>query len=262
MVVLFGRMIAATYSYGQKYEPFVPGEEMHMTVYYNWGFIWVHAGDADFRTDSLTFNKKSCIRINATGTSLRRWSFIFTLLDHYQSIVDLNGFKPLHYEKNTMEGGYWIHNIYDFDWKKKHLAVFTESKRFPAKDTSYQLKHPLFDVLTATYYLRTINTDSLQTGDTINIPVISDGEFDTYHIVYAGMGSLRKKNEILPCHVYKAVIAKSTFFSKTDPLVVFVSDDTRRLPVYVEANIIVGSVKVFLNPYRGFKVQKKDQTSR
>jgi hypothetical protein len=262
-IVLFallfaGQLFSHQSVFAQKHLPFAGNENMSMSVYYNWGFIWVHAGEVEFKTSPQRFRGKECTHIVATGTSLKKWSFIFTLKDYYQSTVDLNGFKPLHYEKNTMEGGYWIHNIYDFYWEKQQLDVFTESKRFAAKDTTYLLNTPLFDVLTATYYLRTLDTDSLIVGDTINVPVISDGEFDTYHIVYSGLGYLKKKKEQLSCHVYKAVIAKSTFFSQKDPLVVFVSNDYRRLPVYVEANIVVGSIKAFLQPYIDYRAKKPE----
>ncbi len=240
----------------QQHFPFTENENMKLSVYYNWGFIWIHGGEVEFHSKAEVYKGKNCCRIVATGTSMKKWDFIFTLKDYYESVVDLQGFKPLQYEKNTMEGGYWIHNKYHFDWEKQQLDVFTESKRFAAKDTTYLLDKPLFDVLTATYYLRTLDTDSLHVNDTINIPIISDGEFDVYHIVYAGLGFLKKRDTKLSCHVYKAVIAKSTFFSRKDPLVVYVSNDARRLPVYVEANIVVGSIKAFLQPYINYKPVK------
>ncbi len=166
-------------------------------------------------------------------------------------------FRSLYYEKNTMEGGYWIHNIYRFGWKQKHLNVFTESKRFPKKDTTYRLNRPLFDVLTATYYLRTLDISNLSVGDTINIPIISDGVFDTYHIVYAGIGAMVYHKNKIACHIYKAVISSSTFFSRKDPLSVFVTANDKRYPIYVEANIIVGSIKIYLKPYQDYKPKRK-----
>jgi len=65
------------------------------------------------------------------------------------------------------------------------------------------------------------------------------------------------KRKRIACDIYKAVITSSTFFSDTDPLVVYVTADKNRYPIYVEANIIVGSIKVFLLPYLNYRPKFK-----
>jgi len=246
--------------YAQRVYPFVPNEEMDFAAYYNWGPVWIYAGDATLTSDSTTYKHKRAVKLSAVAHSLKKWDFIFSLKDNYKAIADMDGFRPLFYEKKTMEGGYWIHNIYRFDWGQKWLNVFTESKRFPKKDTTYRLNHPLYDVLTATYYLRTLDLSKISVGDTFDIPVISDGVFDTYHIVYAGIGAMAYRKDKIPCHIYKAVLTSSTFFSRKDPLSVYVTADAKRLPIYVEANIIVGSIKIYLIPYQEYK-PKKNQSN-
>ena len=233
--------------------PFYPHEDLKLKVYYNLGPIWVYAGYADLKTDTITYNGIPSLHFVASGFSLKKYAFIFKLEDHYQAIVSQNNFKPLFYEKNTLEGGYYIHNIYHFHWKKKFADIHTEATRHPVKDTILPLEQPVYDVLTATYYLRIINTDTLSVGDTLPVPLIVDGKPTTYYIVYAGKGTMEHKKKKISCDVYKAVILNSTFFSDTDPLVVYVTADKNRYPIYVEANIIVGSVKVFLRPYMDFK---------
>jgi hypothetical protein len=249
---IFKSQAQATFDY-----PFFPHEKLKLRVYYNLGPIWVYAGYATLKTDTMTYEKKPSLHFVATGYSLKKYAFIFKLEDHYQAIVSQKGFHPLYYEKQTLEGGYFIHNIYHFHWKKQNIAVRTEATRKPLKDTVLSLKKPLFDVLSATYYLRILNTDSLNIGDTIPVPLIVDGKKTTYFIIYAGRGYMEHKKKKISCDVYKAVILNSTFFSDTDPLVVYVTADRYRYPIYVEANIIVGSVKVFLIPYLEYKPRFK-----
>ncbi len=242
-----------SYAQTAKGYPFVPHEDLKLRVYYNLGPIWVYAGYADLKSDTMTYNGIPSIHFVASGFSLKKYSFIFTLEDHYQAIVSQKGFQPLFYEKNTLEGGYYIHNIYHFHWEKGFADIHTEATRHPAKDTTLALDNPVYDVLTATYYLRILNTDSIAVGDTIPVPLIVDGKKTTYYIVYAGKGEMKHKKEKIVCDVYKAVILNSTFFSDTDPLEVYVTADRKRYPIYVEANIIVGSVKVFLHPYLDYR---------
>ena len=233
--------------------PFYPKEDLQLRVFYNLGPLWVYAGYADLKTDTTTYNGIPALHFVASGYSLKKYAFIFKLEDHYQAIVSQKPFQPLFYEKQTLEGGYYIHNIYHFNWQQKQAQIHTETTTHPKKDTVLTLFHPVYDVLTAVYYLRILNTDSIQVGDTIPVPLIVDGKKTTYFIVYAGKGEMKHKKEKIDCDVYKAVILNSTFFSDTDPLEVYVTADKNRYPIYVQANIVVGSVKVFLEPFLEYK---------
>ncbi len=237
--------------------PFMPREDLQLRVYYNLGPLWVYAGDVNLKTDTITYNHRKCVHFIAIGRSLKKYAFIFKLKDYYQSVTAIKGFKPLFYEKKTLEGGYFIHNIYHFHWDSLNVNVHTEATRHPAKDTLLTLNKSFRDVLSATYYLRITNTSALKVGDTLAIPLIVDGKKQTYYIIYAGKGQMVHKKERIACDVYKAVITSSTFFSDTDPLVVYVTADKHRFPIYVEANIIVGSVKVFMLPYLDFRPKFK-----
>ena len=232
---------------------FLPHEEVKLEVFYNWSFLWVHAGNAYLKADTTTYNGVKSVRFTADGYSVKKWDFIFKLEDHYTAIAQIKPFRPLFYEKSTMEGGYWIHNIYRFDWKEKRIKVFTESKRRPVVDTVYTLKKPLFDVLSATYYLRTLNSDTLSIGDIIPVPLITDGQFVTYNISYDGTGVLQRHNKKIVCNVFTAIVSKSTFFSADNPLKIYVSRDPGNFIIYAEAHIVVGSIKVYQEGYKYYK---------
>jgi len=241
----------------QREYPFSPQEKLRLRVYYNLGPIWVYAGYADLVTDTITYNGEKSFQFTGTGSSLKKYAFIFKLKDYYRSITAKDGFKPLFYEKNTLEGGFYIHNIYYFHWDKHYVNIHTEATRHPAKDTVLTLGSPLYDVLSATYYLRILNTKLMNVGDTIPVPLIVDGKRTTYHIIYMGKGLMVHKRKRILCDIYEAVITNSTFFSEVDPLKVYVTADKHRYPIYLEANIIIGSIKVFMEPYLNYKPKRE-----
>jgi len=255
--LLFLFSSANIFAQTQQPYPFLPHEDLSMQVYYNFGPLWVYAGNVNLKTDTVTYGGIKSIHFIGTGSSLKKYAFIFKLEDYYQAITSIDGFKPLFYEKKTLEGGFYIHNIYKFHWGRKIVNVHTEATRHPKKDTLLTLNKSFRDVLSATYYLRIINTNALKVGDTLAVPLIVDGKKETYYIIYAGKGKMVHKRKRIVCDVYKAVITSSTFFSATDPLVVYVTADKHRYPIYVEANIIVGSVKVFLLPYLNYRPKFK-----
>jgi hypothetical protein len=242
--------------------PFVPHEDIQLVAYYNLGPLWVHAGNVELTADTLTYRGTKSIHLVATGISLKKYAFIFRLKDYYQAIVSSSDFRPLFYEKSTLEGGYYIHNIYHFHWERHNADIHTETSRHPKKDTLLPLKKLRYDALSATYYLRILNTSYLHVGDTLPVPLIIDGKKTTYYIIYAGKGEMVERKKKIPCDVYKAVILNSTFFSDTDPLTIYVSADKNRYPIYVEANIIVGSIKVYMLPYLDYKPKFKVRKHR
>ena len=242
-------MTVAPFTLKAQHYAFIPKEQLKLEAFYNLGPFWVHAGNVQLSTDTITYQGKKCVKLDATGYSLSKWDFIFSLEDHYTSIVSLENFRPLVYEKHTVENGFWIHNKYEFDWKDNKINVYTHSIRDAAKDTTYMLKKSLFDVLTATYYLRTLDEKKLHPGDTIPIPIITDGKFYSFHIIYMGKGELKRKQDRITCNIYTIDNMASTFFSGRHPLKVYVSDNPKKFIIYVEANIVVGSIKAYQTGY-------------
>lgn len=238
----------STASAQEKY-PFLPHEKVKLQAYYNFGPFWIHAADVILTADTTTYQNQKAVKLRAIGYTLKKWDFIFDLKDDYSAIVSLKGFRPLVYQKHTVENGFWIKNKYKFDWEKQTLNIFTSSIRQQPKDTTIVLKKQLYDVLTASYYLRTLNTKEYTPGEIIPIPIITDGKLYTFKIIFLGKAALKKKKDRIKCDVFTIDNITSTFFKGKNPLKVYVSDAPNKFIIYVEANVVVGSVKVYQDGY-------------
>ncbi len=239
--------------------PFHNGEIMNMVVYYNWGPIWLKAGEAQFTTTLEKYNGQNTYHFTATGKSLEKWDWLFKLRDYYQSYARTFDLQPLFYEKNTLEGGYMIHNRYFFYPGKKQIRIITEESRKPYRDTTVSVSHPVYDVVSAVYSLRTYDTDTLSANDTISVPVILDGKMFTQNIIYKGKALLENRGTEVPALLYVALLTESSFFSGSEEIKVYVSDDKNRYPVYIRADVIVGSIKIFLKSYEDLKVIQRPE---
>ena len=49
---------------------FAPGEVITYKAYYNWGFIWLHAGEVEFNVTSKRYGGRDVYHLYALGTSL------------------------------------------------------------------------------------------------------------------------------------------------------------------------------------------------
>lgn len=242
---------------GQCSEPelaFGPGEKLNYVVAYNWGIIWVDAGEVVFTTSASLENDKTVYELKAFGRTYPYYDWLFKVRDLFQSSVDPVSFQPLWALRKTYEGGNQAYNEYVFDTLQKKVNVKVTSNDKPEQLATLPLENCRFDVLTAAYFARNINYNLLRPGDKIPVKFILDDQYYETQVNYSGKEILtnRSGKEYL-CHKISAIPVEGTIFMGGEELVVWVTADRNKLPVMAEARILVGSVVAYLSGYEGLK---------
>jgi len=231
---------------------FNSGEAIYYEVAYNWGVIWVDAGEVYFKVDTLINRDKIHFYFDSFGKSYPFYDWIFKVRDHFQSVVDAETFQPVWFTRDTYEGGYEVKNRYDFDFDNgKVISSISHSESPPAIDT-LDIQPCTYDVLSAIYYARNIDFSGLNENDTIPIRFIIDGEFFDLYIRYLGKETIKNRNEKhYNCIKFSAMLVEGTIFKGGEDLFVWVTDDQYKIPVFIEAKILIGSIKAYLTGYDG-----------
>ncbi len=237
---------------------FKAGEVVTYRAVYNWGFIWVNAGDVDFRVSDTLFMGKSALHLKSTGWSLKKYDWIFKVRDRFESIVHPTTLQPYWFERDTYEGGYTAFNRYIFKHSEKTLDIISQTSNRPFKRDILPLKDCVFDVLSAIYYCRTLDFDKYKPGDKIPITMaVDDGVYDLF-LRYKGKEQLKTRDgEVFNTIRFSALLVEGTIFKGGEDLEVWVTDDQNRVPVQVEAKILVGSVKAVITGMEGLKYPVK-----
>ncbi|MBN2173884.1 MAG: DUF3108 domain-containing protein [Bacteroidales bacterium] len=231
---------------------FEPGETIHYEVAYNWGFLWVDAGEVYFKADTVTRDGKFCYYFDSFGKSYSFYDWIFKVRDRYQSYVDTAAFQPISFIRDTYEGGYEVNNRYDFDFDNGKVKSSISHSDKPLTVDTLEIKPCTFDVLTAIYYARNLDFDGMKIGDTVPIWFIIDGEIFELYIRYLGREKYKNRDGIkYNCIKFSAMLVEGTIFKGGEDLYVWVTDDRYKIPIMVEAKIIIGSVKAYLIGYEG-----------
>jgi hypothetical protein len=116
------------------------------------------------------------------------------------------------------------------------------------------LKPCEFDILTATFYARAIDFSNLKLYDKIPINLFIEEKSYSLYIRYLGKEVVEdNKNKKYHTLKFSALLVEGTIFKSGEDLFVWVSDDENKIPIKVEAKILVGSIKVFLNKYSGLR---------
>jgi hypothetical protein len=234
--------------------PFKSGERLDFDAYYNLKKLWVPAGKVRFEVSDSTINGEKCFLFEGKGKSLKAYDNFFKVRDHYSSVVNRETLRPYKFERDIHEGGFDLYYYYNFDQITKKARVATSKSDTTIKKV-FDFPECTFDVISAVYYARTLNFDNMEEGDTIPIQLMMDQEvYSNVYVRYMGKARAKDQNGVYyKCIKFRPFLVEGTLFEEGEFMNVYVTDDRNRLPILVEAEILVGSVKAYLSSTKNVK---------
>jgi hypothetical protein len=236
---------------------FNSGEELYFDVIYNWGFIWVDAGRVEFKVKREFFEDRPVYHFSGYGASLKKHDWFFRVRDYFDSYAEIDDLRPLHHIRNTSEGKYNADEKYWFDYQNNKIYTnIWNSKKARVQDT-LKLNPCVFDIMTAVYYARTIDLSQYKTNQKIPLTMIVDNEIYNLYGRYLGKETFKTKNkDKIECLKFSILLVAGTMFKGGEDLTVWVTDDANRVPMLVEAKVLVGSVKAIFTDAKNLKIPK------
>ncbi|MBI5217910.1 MAG: DUF3108 domain-containing protein [Bacteroidia bacterium] len=233
---------------------FQSGEKLNFFVYYNMAFIWVDAGKAYFNVDKTTLNGRAAYFFDSYGMSLPMHDWFFKVREHYQTYLDSATLSPIKCERKAIEGSYWVNEFYYFDHEKGKIYSTIENSKQKKKTDSLKLNPCIFDVLTAIYYCRNLDFSKCKINDKIPISMVIDNKEYALYVRYRGKEIMETRDDTkYRCIKFSALLVAGTIFRGGEELTVWVTDDENKIPILIQADILVGSIKVYLSGAEGLK---------
>ncbi len=233
---------------------FSSGERVYYHAYYNWGFIWINAGDVLFSVDDAIKHNKAAFQIKAIGTTKRGYDIFFKVRDTFEVFVDTLSIKPLEFRQITNEGSYKADHHYIFNKEKQE--IHTKISRAGSEFEVDILKWPAcsFDLLSMIYQARNLDFNKYEVGEKIPISLIVDGEIYNLYIRYLGKEIAKNRDgRKFNCLKFSPLLVEGTIFKSGEDMTVWVTDDNNRVPIVVEAKILIGSVKAMFSHAEGLR---------
>ena len=231
---------------------FQSGEKLNYGVYYHlWG-VWVAAGDVTFSVIEEEFQNKKCFKFTGAGKTHKRYDWFYKVRDTYQSFADVNGLKPYRFKRDVSEGDFYFVEDCVFDHSKDRvLSVLKVKERELRIDTS-KLEPQSFDVLSMIYHARNLDFASFQIGDKVPINMFIDRETHPLYIRFMGTEVyVHSEFGEIECYVFSPLLVEGTLFKSGEKMKVYVTKDNNVIPIYVESEIRVGSIRAELQSHEG-----------
>lgn len=231
---------------------FQPGEWLKFRMHYG----LLNASYATLHVKSNIIDGVPVYHVVGKGATTGLASLLFKVDDTYESYFGMEDMKPYKFVRKIDEGGYVKDYEINFD-HKKDTAVLNDKKN--KKTYSFNLQDSIQDLLSAFYYLRNnYDPNDLVEGETVKLKMLfdDDGIFD-FKLKYLGTEVLKTKFGKVACYKFRPLVQSGRIFKEKESLALWVSADDNRIPIRIQADLAVGSIKVDLEAYNGLKNQFK-----
>ena len=252
-IVLLSHSLNAQKNCAVTNQVFQAGEELNYVVNYNWGAIWMTTAEVTFSVKKESFNNRQVFHFEGVGGTYPKYDWFYKVRDKYESYVDTLNLTPIRFKRDVHEGGNVYKEDYIFNQSKKKVYAYKQKGKATSFD-SLNITQCTNDVITSIFYARCLDFSAYKPKDTIPISFVLDGEVVNSYVRYMGtevinsalLGDVR-------CIKFKPKLVEGSIFKGGEGMTVWVTDDKNKMPILIESPIVVGTIKVNLNKYKGLR---------
>ena len=235
---------------------FKAGEKMEFVLHYQWGAVNTDVGYATVTLDSLTYNGEKAFLCSAYGKTTRMFDLFFKVREDFKSWFTRDGLRPLKFTRDTYEGGYEAKNTYNYvrDAAEPYIAADVYSSKRGMKATQLPLTPCTFDLPALFFFARNMDFDAVVPGRKYPMTfAIDDDVYNVYFILY-GRETIKVKGVgTVKTIKFAAKLLEGEVFKGEEDMLIWVTDDHNRLPVYFEAPLLVGTATGRMTGWDGLK---------
>ncbi|MCB9262505.1 MAG: DUF3108 domain-containing protein [Flavobacteriales bacterium] len=226
----------------QKNAAFGYGEKLEYRIHYG----LLNAATVTMQVDSKheMIDNRPTYHIVAKGSTNKSFDWMYTVRDHFETNLDSQSMAPLKYFKSVHEDNY----------KDNDLVYYNhETKKLRGAKKNMDMPQYVQDIVSGTYYARTIDFSNAYVGKTYPLDIYLDQKIYNLKFKYLGTETLKTDVGKVRCIKLRPQLVVDRVFKDEDDMTVWVSDDANHLPIRVQTDIWVGSLKVDLTSYSGLK---------
>ena len=182
-------------------------------------------------------------------TGLARW--FFKVEDYYESYFDEKTGAPYKFIRNINEGGYTKNIEIDFDHEQKTASVLDKKKK---ETNDFSIESNVHDLVSCFYFLRNYYPkNGLAVNEAFDINMFFDNENYVFRLKYLGKETIESKFGKVNCLKFRPVVQSGRVFKEQESVTLWISDDNNRLPIRLQADILIGSIKADLERFKNLK---------
>ncbi|WP_447951036.1 DUF3108 domain-containing protein [Chryseobacterium koreense] len=248
MKKIFSLLTLLSFALGftQKLSNIQSGEELNYRIHY--GIL--NAGTASLTTLQTTYKGQPHFYVKGYGRSTGAVRAFFKVEDIYESYININTGLPSFYVRNVREGGYTQHLETVFNHSNQTLTLTDKETNTTRNLNSVK---GVQDMLSAFYYLRSLDSLDLKIGSVKKLNVWIDNELFPFQLRVAGVENVKTKFGHISCLKIVPQVISGRVFKDKEGVTLWVTNDRNYVPVLVQAQLAVGSLKASIDSFKNVK---------
>jgi hypothetical protein len=192
----------------------------------------------------LVIQDREAYNLKIEGQTISSFSWMFKVRDKFESWVDAKSHTPLRYAKTVREDAYFHQDVAVYNHKEKWLKN---------KEGKINITDHTMDVAAAIYYMRTFEYKDKVVGFKFPMDIYIDNKLHHLSVTYAGKEVIDTDLGRVSCIKLKPQLVVDRVFKDENAMTVWVSDDENHIPVRIQTDIYVGSLKVDITSFKNLK---------
>jgi len=216
---------------------------------YDVGYSFITAGEAVFSIPAIeTIHGRECYQVLFTVTSTPTFSFFYKVDDRYETILDKNGIFPWRFTQRIREGKY----------KNDFSAQFDQLNNVATTNAgTYPIPPYVHDVVSAMFYARTLDYSKCRPGEKIRLENFFKDTTYQLAVKFLGFQQISVDAGTFNCVLIEPMIMEGGLFKSEGRIIIWMTNDERKIPVKVSTKVVVGSIDAELREYSGVNGQIK-----
>lgn len=218
---------------------FAPGEYLRFDVH----FGFVTAGEAVMTvSDTVVHGNRKAYKIDFIIESKPFFDFFYKVRDRYQTVIDSAGLFPWRFEQHIREGNFSRDFVAEFD-QVNHKAKTTGG--------SYPTVPYVHDIMSAFYFSRTVDYTTFRPGQRVHLQNFYKDSTYTLDVKFKGRQRIEVDAGTFDCIIIEPLAQEGGLFKNDGKIIIWITDDERKMPVRVSTQVPIGSIDSDLTLYRG-----------
>lgn len=206
----------------------------------------IKGGEASMTINTVPDGDSYVFHIRAIAKTTGVVGAMVTILDIYESYVNIATGYPLKSVRNIRESSYTSYNEVLFFRDQGFLRSLKSGDK-PAPDN-------VLDVLSAFYYARRyLFSNTLSKNEIINLYTFFDDEFFPIKVRFKQIETIKTKFGKIKCLLFIPVLGEKSPFKNEEQFQVWVTADENYIPVKIRVKLPVGSLKCDILDFEGIK---------
>jgi hypothetical protein len=223
-----------------KNEAFNYGEKLEYKVGYK--FITAGNGSIEIMPKPIVRQNRNSYDVRFQVSSLKSLEWLYRINNQYRSVIDVDGIFTWEFQQRNREGNY----------RRDFRAVFDQVNNFATvKEKVYPVPEYTQDIISAFFYVRTMDLASMPNGTKFSLNNFVDDSTYTLGVQIHRRETVTVDAGTFDCIVIEPLVVEGGLFKSEGSILIWLTNDERKIPVKVATRILIGFVSAELTGYSG-----------